>query len=94
MYNYTSRALDLADPQKLRDTFLAIAGYDVRDKLSAIDCSTLIVDTSRDRLHRHEDVLRLVNSIKGSSYVDLMTNTRTHGAELSVVMRNYISSLT
>lgn len=93
MYNYTSRALDLAEPQKLRDTILAIAGYDVWDKLHAIDCSTLIVDTSKDGLHRHEDVLRLADSIKGSTYVDLETNKRTHGAELALVMRNYITDL-
>ena len=93
MYNYTSRALDLADPQKLRDTILAIAGYAVWDKLPHIDCSTLIVDTSLDGLHRHEDVVRLAESIEGSSYIDLETNKRTHGTELAVVMRDFISTL-
>lgn len=90
MYFFTSRALDRADPVKLKKAILAVAGYQVFDKLVYIDCPTLIVDTSKDGLHRHEDVVRMANTIKGSTYIDLERNKRTHGAELSGVIEDFI----
>jgi pimeloyl-ACP methyl ester carboxylesterase len=93
MYLFTSHALDCADPRKLKNAILAIEGYEVWDKLNFIDCATLSVDTSRDGIHVHEDILKMADSIKGSTYVDLENNKRTHGAELVIVIRNYVKSL-
>ena len=93
MYLFTSRALDRADPRKLKNSILDVAGYQVFDKLKYIDCATLIVDTSKDGLHKHEDVIRMVNSIKKSTYIDMENNKRTHGAELTTVIRNYVENL-
>ena len=94
MYLFTSHALDRADPVKLKNTILAIAGYTLWDKLASIDCSTLIVDTSMDGIHIHNDIMRMAHSIKGSTYIDMENNKRTHGAELPVVIRNFINGLT
>ena len=91
MYKYSSLALDNADPLKLRDTIPAIAGYTVWDKLDSLDCSTLIVDTSRDGIHRHEDIMRMKNAIKNCIYVDLETNNRTHGNEPGPVIRHFLN---
>lgn len=91
MYLISSRVLDRADPWKLKSAILAVAGYKVWNKLDAIDCSTLIVDTSMDGMHRHEDIVRLARAIKQSTYIDLENNKRTHGAELVHVIRNYLS---
>lgn len=93
MYIYTSRALDRADPRKLKNAILAIAGYQVFDKLKYINCATLIVDTSKDGIHKHEDVIRMSNSIKGGTYIDMENNKRTHGAELTKVIRDYLNNL-
>lgn len=94
MYRYSSLALDNADPRKLRDAILAIAGYTVWNKLDIIDCATLIVDTSRDGIHRHEDIMRMKNAIKNCTYVDLETNNRTHGNELGPVIRHFLNGQT
>lgn len=94
MYRFTSLALDRADPRKLRDAILGIAGYAVWDKLNTLDCATLIVDTSRDGIHRHEDIVRMKNAIKNCTYVDLETNNRTHGNALGPVIRNFLKKQT
>lgn len=93
MYLFTSRALDRADPRKLKNAILAVAGYQIFDKLKFIDCATLIVDTSKDGIHKHKDVIRMANSIKGSTYIDMQNNKRTHGAELTAMIREYINNL-
>jgi pimeloyl-ACP methyl ester carboxylesterase len=93
MYLFTSRALDRADPRKLKNAILAIAGHTVWDRLESIDCSTLIVDTSSDGIHVHEDIMRMTNSIKKSSYIDMVNNKRTHSAELSFVIKDYLNNL-
>lgn len=93
MYLFTSRALDRADPRKLKNAILAVAGYQVFDKLEYIDCATLIVDTSKDGIHKHEDIIRMANLIKGSTYIDMENNKRTHGAELTTVIMDYVSNL-
>ena len=94
MYLFTSRALDQADPRKLKNTILSIAGYTVWDKLDSIDCAALIVDTSKDGIHIHEDIIRLATAIKKSKYIDMERNRRTHGAELVTEIRNYLNTLT
>lgn len=93
MYLFTSTALDRADPWKLKNAILAIAGFTVWDKLESIDCPTLIVDTSRDGIHLHADIVRMTNSIKGSTYIDLQYSKRTHGGELSIVIKDYLNNL-
>ena len=93
MYGYTSYALDNCDPKKLSSAILAVAGYSIWDKLDMIDCSTLIVDTSKDGIHLHEDIVRMTTTIKNSTYIDLEVNKRTHGAELAVVIRDYLDTL-
>jgi pimeloyl-ACP methyl ester carboxylesterase len=88
-----ARALNQADPRKLRSSVLAIAGYQVWDKLSHINCPTLVVCVSKDRLHVHEDITRMVRSIKGCSELDMETNERSHSAEMGHAIRAYINNL-
>lgn len=89
----TSNSLDQADPGKLRSTILAIAGYKVWDRLNSIRCPVLIVATSKDRLHIHDEINRMVPLIKNCTYIDLETNQRTHSAEMAHVIRNYVTGL-
>jgi pimeloyl-ACP methyl ester carboxylesterase len=93
MYLFTSHALDKADPRKLRNSILSIASYEVYDKLVTIDCPTLIVHTSLDGIHRNEDTIRMVNLIKMNTYIDMERNNRTHGAELVILIRDYLNKL-
>jgi pimeloyl-ACP methyl ester carboxylesterase len=89
----SSRALDHADPQKLRDSILAIAGYEVWDRLALVECPALIVATSKDGLHTHADIMRMATSLKKCSYVDMETNKRSHSAELAVVTLDYLEGI-
>lgn len=93
MYLFTSHTLDQADPGKLKNSILAVAGHEFFDKLEYIDCPTLIIDTSRDGFHRYEDIKRMEKSIKVSTYIDLERTKRTHSPELGIVIRNYLNGL-
>jgi pimeloyl-ACP methyl ester carboxylesterase len=93
MYLFTSHTLDRADPWKLKNAILAVAGHEFFEKLESIDSPTLIIDTSRDGFHRNEDIRKMVKSIKGSTYIDLETNKRTHSPEIGRVIRGYINGL-
>jgi pimeloyl-ACP methyl ester carboxylesterase len=88
-----SRALDHADPQKLRDSILATAGYEVWDRLPLVECPALIVATSKDGLHRHADIMRMATSLKECTYVDMETNKRSHSAEMAVVTLDYLEGI-
>ena len=87
----SGRALDNADPRKLRNTIMAISKYEAWDKLGAIQCPTLIVATSKDSLHIHDEIIRMVSLIKNSSVVDLETSDRTHGAEMASIIKNFVN---
>ena len=93
MYLFTSHTLDRADPKKLKNAILAVAGLEFFDKMEFIDSPTLIIDTSRDGFHRKEDTRRMVSSIIGSTYIDLERNKRTHSPEIGAVIRNYLNGL-
>lgn len=86
----SSRALDNADPFKLKSAILSIAGYTAWHTLGSVKCDTLIVATSRDGLHSHDDTMRLVNGLTNSEYIDLETNDRTHSEEMALMIRAYV----
>ncbi len=87
------RALDSADPVKLRNTMLAISGYEAWDRLDRIDRPTLIVATSRDTLHNHDDILRMSSLLQYSEWVDMEDNKRSHSREMAEVMRDYFRKI-
>lgn len=81
------RALDSADPMKLGRTIRSIHRFEAWHKLPEMDIPTLIVATSADTLHRHEDILRMKSLIPGSTWVDLVDNQRTHDREMALLLR-------
>jgi pimeloyl-ACP methyl ester carboxylesterase len=93
MYANFSRALDNADPAKLRDAILSNVRYKIWDKLNAIDCPVLVVSTSSDGMHEYDETMRLAREIKDSSFIDMKTNDRTHGAELAFVFQDFLRCL-
>ncbi len=88
----TSNSLDNADPLKLRNTILAIASYKAWNRLGLITCPSLVVGTSKDRLHIPEDIDRMVSYLNGCKYIDMETNLRTHSSEMGQVIRSFINS--
>jgi pimeloyl-ACP methyl ester carboxylesterase len=93
MYLISARSLDNAHPRRLRKTVLGIASYKIWDKLEYVTCPTLVVGTSKDHFHSHDDVKRMIDNLKDCTYIDLENNRRTHSAELGIVIRKYIDSL-
>jgi len=84
------RALDGADPYKLKPAALSFSRYQIWDMLQVIDSPVLIVGGSHDKLHDPENLKRMTALLSSSSYVDLETNSRTHTAEVVEVTRRFL----
>jgi pimeloyl-ACP methyl ester carboxylesterase len=82
--------LDAADPWKLCAIIPSLASYTVWDQLRYIDIPLLVIGASKDSLHTHDDALRLTSMVRNSSYIDLETNERNHGADMVKVIRNFL----
>ena len=89
----SSQALDNADPKKLRQAILDIAGYEVWDRLEAIKCRTLIVATSKDGFHNQDEIGRMMQMLKDSEFIDLETNLRLHSIEMGEIAFRFIQKL-
>lgn len=83
------RALDTADPVKLRDTILSIAGRDTWDRLPSIDRPVLVVATSKDTLHVHSDITRMGELLPDCELIDMEDNTRTHSEEMAGILMDH-----
>ena len=81
----SSKSLDNADPHKLRNTILDVAGYEVWNNLNFIDCRTLVVGTSKDGLHIKHEVEKMTKMLKNAKYHDMETNLRTHSGEMGKI---------
>ncbi len=90
MAKISANAIDNADTQKLKRTILAIAGYEIWDKLRIINRPVLIISASKDKMHRHEEIMRMKSLIKICDIIDLETNKRSHSLEASQTIRNFI----
>lgn len=86
MVKISAEALKNADPRKLRNTVLAIANYQVWDRLGTITCPVLIIAASKDSFHYHDEITGMVSMIPDCSLIDLETNDRTHGTEMALII--------
>jgi hypothetical protein len=90
MYRINCRALDAADPYKLRDAVLAISSYRIWDRLGSVRAPALVVGASKDTFHRHEDILKIISKLGSAEYCDLEKHERTHSRELVEHIREYL----
>ncbi len=81
MFEINCRALDAADPYKLRDVMLAINKYQIWDQLDSVESPTLIVYASKDTFHQHDDIIKMISMVKGCACCDLETHERIHSRE-------------
>ena len=88
----TERALHSADPYKLVRTVRAISGYEAWEQLPHLDRHTLLVTTSKDSLHVHDDIVRMADLLPSCEVVDLENNTRSHAAEMGALIRAFHAS--
>ena len=89
-YEKYCRALDAADPAKLKPGVLSLARYTVWPLLNDIPYSSLIIGASKDKLHEPYKLKKIVEILPAAVYVDLETNKRTHSREMVEHIRTYL----
>ena len=87
------RALDAADPWKLKKAALAFSRYEVWNLLESIEYPSLIVGASKDSRHEPENLKRMVAMMPHATYLDMETNKNTHSKTLVEEMRKYLQRL-
>jgi pimeloyl-ACP methyl ester carboxylesterase len=92
-YEKYCRALDAADPWKLKAAALAFRDYTVWDRLPSLTIPTLIIGASKDVMHVPENLEKMVSILPHGTYLDLETNSQTHSADMVNAMRNYLDTL-
>jgi pimeloyl-ACP methyl ester carboxylesterase len=85
----TERALNSADPYKLLRTVRSINGYEAWQRIPLLDRHTLLIATSKDSLHVHDDITRMAALLPSCEMVDLENNTRSHAAEMGALIRAF-----
>ncbi len=88
------KALDEADPWKLKKGVIPLSRYTVWDKLQAIPFQTLIVGGEKDILHEPDNLKKMHAMMNHSTYLDMETNAKSHSPEMVHALRHYLSSLT
>ena len=92
-YEKYSGILDVADPWKLKKIAFPLATYSVWNRLDEVLYPTLVIGASKDIMHIPENLLKMVERMENSTYVDMQTNSLTHSAGMVQEMRKFISKL-
>ncbi|WP_142714442.1 alpha/beta fold hydrolase [Fodinibius sediminis] len=93
MYEISSRALDAADPYKLKRAVLSLSRYKIWERLESVDAPTLIVGASKDHFHNHEEMLEMADQLKDCTFIDLENHQRTHSAEFAAIVKDFLKEL-
>jgi pimeloyl-ACP methyl ester carboxylesterase len=83
------RALNSADPNKLGRTLRSIHGFEAWQHLPHINTRTVIIATSMDTLHNHEDIMKMEQLLPNAHTIDLENNRRSHGVEVCEIIRSF-----
>ena len=87
--NYSDLLNDI-EPRRVKRSALAFFNYTVWQRLSDIDCPTMILGGSSDVMHNPQNVELMAKKMKDVQYIDLKINSRTHGQEAINIMRSFI----
>ncbi len=89
-YQKYCRALDAADPWKLKPAVLALSTYEIWPYLPYVQCPTLIIGAEKDKLHEPDNLRKIVHSLPNCYYIDLETNQGTHSRKVVEHLRKFI----
>lgn len=92
-YEKYSRALDAADPFKLKKAVVSFWSYQVWDRLPGIDVPVLMVGASRDKLHEPENMKRMASMLDHVQEVDMGTNQGTHSREVVGEIKHFLKNM-
>jgi pimeloyl-ACP methyl ester carboxylesterase len=87
------KALDAADPWKLKKALLSVSKYEIWDRLEFLDIPTLLVGASKDVLHEPENLRKMASNIHNAVTIDLETNKRTHSEHVVQGMRAFLARI-
>ena len=93
MYRISSRAIDAASPARLKKTVLSIYFYKIWSNLKYVHTPILLVTASKDKFHRHDDLLKMSSLLENCTYLDLESHKRTNGAEFVYHFRAFLDNL-
>jgi len=91
-YEKYSSVLDFADPWKLKKAAKGVSNYSVWNRLKEIQLPVLVIGASKDKLHSPENLKKIVDLLKFSTYVEMTTNKNTHSKEAVLEIRKYLSN--
>lgn len=86
-------AIDAADPWKLRKAVLAVAKYQIWDRLEAVDVPTLLIGATKDVMHEPENLAEISRRIRKIETIDMGTNKATHSERVVEEMRSFLQRL-
>jgi pimeloyl-ACP methyl ester carboxylesterase len=92
-YEKYCRALDAADPWKLKKAVLSLRTYSVWDRLEAIDVPVLFIGASKDSLHEPESVGRMSQLVRNGRLLDMETNSATHSKLMVEKVRMFLKEI-
>jgi pimeloyl-ACP methyl ester carboxylesterase len=92
-YKKYCRALDAADPWKLKKAALSLSNYEVWDFLPKVRAPVLVIGASKDKLHEPENLKRIVSELKRAKYLDLETNAIAHTKAAVQAVRDFHATL-
>ncbi|MCX7678257.1 MAG: hypothetical protein N2316_03470, partial [Spirochaetes bacterium] len=84
------RTLDTADPYKLKANAIALMKYSSWDRLHKITTPCLIIGAKTDTLHSAEALQRMASIIKNAEYLEMESNSATHGNEAGKIVFDYV----
>jgi pimeloyl-ACP methyl ester carboxylesterase len=87
------KALDAADPWKLKKALLSVSKYEIWDRLEFLNSPTLLVGASKDVLHEPENLRKMASNIRNAVTIDLETNKRTHSEHVVQEMRAFLARI-
>ena len=53
----------------------------------------LIIGATKDLLHEPQNLIKMDEMLPNSTWLDMETNTKAHGAEMVVELRKYLAEL-
>ena len=90
-YEKYCKALDAANPSRLRRAALNFSKYKVWDKLDKIHNKVLIFTGSKDIMHDYNQTIKISKLIKNCELIDMKTNAQTHSEKMVIKLFNYIN---
>lgn len=92
-YEKYCRALDMAEPFRLKKAALSLKDYKVWDLLEDIDTPVLVIGGNEDKLHEPENLIQIVNKLPQGKMLDMGTNSNTHSASMVREMTSYLERI-